>query len=347
MTILKRIRKIRFGKKTIILGIIAVILIGGVFYWQRSRARKNEVETAQIQKGTVKEELILSGEIQADEHVTLQFAASGLLNWVGVKEGDIVRKNQAIASLDSRQLKKNLEKYLNTYGKTRNTFEQTHDDNRNWELATNAEERERLGRIVANSQLDLDSAVLDVELQDLALKFSTLTTPIAGIVTHVSNPFAGVNIIATQAKFEVVNPQTIFFSVVADQTEVTQIKEGEAVVVILDSFSEKTHVGRVKQVAYTPKEDDVSTVYEIKVEFENLDFSESAIRIGMTGDARFTLKQKDNALYVPTKFVNSDDQGKYLNLGKKNNKVYIETGLEGEDVIEIIGEIQEGATVYD
>ena len=323
-------------------------LLGGFLVWRKFIATKNgQIETTQIRKGTVSEELILSGEIKADEHVTLQFPASGLLTWVGVKEADSVKKYQAIASLDARQLKKTLEKYLNTYEKERNDFEQTHDDNRDWELTTDAEERERLGRIVANAQLDLESSVLDVELQDLSLKLATLTSPIAGLVTQATNPIAGVNIIATLAKFEIVNPQTIYFEVTADQSEVVEINENQEINIVFDSFPNKTFRGQLKNISYAPLEDDISTVYQVKVEFENLDVSQIPIRLGMTGDARFVLNQKQDVLYVPTKFLNSDEKGKYLHLGKKNNKVYIETGLEGEDVIEVIGDISEGQVVYD
>jgi hypothetical protein len=70
-------------------------------------------------------------------------------------------------------------------------------------------------------------------------------------------------------------------------------------------------------------------------------------RIGMTGDAKFVLAQKENVLFVPPQFVNSDLSGKYLKLGKTNNKTFIETGLEGEDRIEIKGNVRVGDVVYD
>lgn len=341
------LKKIKLRKKFIILGLVAALVVGGFFLRQKLIKSKNgPLETAQIQKGTVQEELVLSGEIDAREHVVLQFPTSGLLTWVGVKEGDTVKKHQAIASLDSRQLKKTLEKYLNTYGKTRNSFEQTQDTNRNWELTPDAENRQALERIIANSQLDLNSAVLDVELQDLAVRLATLTTPIAGVVTTVTDPFAGVNIFATQTKFEVVNPATIFFKVAADQSEVVSLSEGQAVKIVLDSFSDQTLEGKIKSIAYSPETGEVGTIYKIEVEFQNPDFTGKTIRLGMTGDASFVLSQKEEVLYIPNEFLNSDSEGKYLYLGKAGNKVYVETGLEGEEFTEVSGAINEGDTVY-
>ncbi|HPA35669.1 MAG TPA: biotin/lipoyl-binding protein, partial [Chitinophagales bacterium] len=53
--------------------------------------------------------------------------AGSIEKWY-VKEGDLVKKGQAIASLDQRELKKRLEKELNDYMTVRWDFEQTHED---------------------------------------------------------------------------------------------------------------------------------------------------------------------------------------------------------------------------
>ena len=71
------------------------------------------------------------------------------------------------------------------------------------------------------------------------------------------------------------------------------------------------------------------------------------IRVGMTGEARIILSQKENVLYIPPKFLKSDTRGKYVKLGSKNHKVYVQTGIEGEDKVEIIDKIKEGDRVYD
>jgi len=67
----------------------------------------------------------------------------------------------------------------------------------------------------------------------------------------------------------------------------------------------------------------------------------------MGGDAKFVLSEKEGVLYVPPEFVNSDVNGKYVNLDKGNNKRYVEVGIEGEDRVEIIGDVKEGDVVYD
>lgn len=106
--------------------IIIFLLIAGLGFVYQMVIKKSQISTISpvtVSRRTLKEELTLSGKIDAHEHETLQFQTSGLLTWVGVKEGDVVKKYQPIASLDVRSIKKTIDKYLNSYMKERWDFE--------------------------------------------------------------------------------------------------------------------------------------------------------------------------------------------------------------------------------
>src|SRR3989338_2730820 len=205
--------------------IISLAVIAGliIFFTNRSNAqRKNEKEeTVKVKSGKLEDVLTISGTIDAEEKTTLRFQTSGRLAWVGVKEGDYVKKYQRIASLDKREVEKNLKKKLLAYMNERWDFEQTHDDYsvRGRRLidvpGLTAEEN----RILDKAQFDLDSSVLDVEIQTLAVEYANLWTPIEGIVTKVAAPFAGMNITPALSEFEIINPLSIYFSANADETE--------------------------------------------------------------------------------------------------------------------------------
>lgn len=167
------------------------------------------------------------------------------------------------------------------------------------------------------------------------------------MVSSVTHPFTGVNTSLTESQIEIVNPRSILFEVSADQSEVSQISRGQKVIVVLDSFSEEEYEGQVEFIGLTPKAGEVGAVYEIKVRFSDTSLSANKLRIGMTGDAKFVLSQKEDVLFVPSNFVNSDTKGNFLNLGKVNNKVYVEVGLEGIERTEIKSNVKEGDSVYD
>src|SRR3989304_237823 len=103
----------KFLKKRWYLILILVLIAGFIFYKKNTAsAAKNKVDSYKIKRENLREVLTLSGEINAEEKVSLKFQTSGRLAWVGVKEGDYVKKYQGIASLDQRDVKKTLEKKL-------------------------------------------------------------------------------------------------------------------------------------------------------------------------------------------------------------------------------------------
>lgn len=335
------IKKKPFWKKKWVWVLAVLILVGGGIgwgYWNKSRSN---IETTKIERGEIKEELVLSGEIKADEYANLRFSGSGELGWIGVSEGDHVKKGQALARLDTTSLYAAYEQAVSDLRSAQATADnildqvKDHDDDETWEMRDKR----------TKAEAARDRAYRAMTIAEENLRNGTLRAPFEGIVTNVKNPFTGINTMATEGQIEILNPETIYFEVMADQTEVIDIHEGDEVEIVLDSYPDETYDGKVKEIALTPETGEVGTVYRIKVQF--LDQSFDGLRVGMTGDARFVLKKKEDALYVPNKFVNSDNGDKYVNLNSKNNKVKVQVGIEGEDNTEIMGEVKEGDVVYD
>jgi len=179
------------------------------------------------------------------------------------------------------------------------------------------------------------------------LNNATILSPFAGIISSLAFANPGINITANDAIVEVVDPNSVYFEVDADQGDVTNIKTGQEVTIILDSFEGQEFSGTVSFVGITPKIGETGTIYKVKVKFLDNKVIENGVKVGMTGDAKFTLRESKNTLYVPIQFVNSDKDGKYINVGRLKNRVDVETGVEGEEVVEIKSGAGEGDTLYD
>jgi len=331
------------SKKLLIL-ILILIITGGLFSLKKYNQTKIKNEL-RVSKKDLKEELTLSGKIDAEEKVTLRFQTSGRLSWVGVKEGDYVKKYQAIASLDQRDLKNRLQKYLNTYVKQRLSFEQTKDDN--WQKQYDLSEsiRDKAKRLLEQNQYDLDNTVLDVEYQNLSLEYANLWTPIEGIVTKVSSPYAGVNITPSQAEFEIINPNTLYFSATADQTEVVSLKEGQQGKIVLDAYPNEEIDGKIYWIGFSPKSGETGTVYELKIKFN----FKKPLKLEMSGDINFVTKEKKGVIAIPQTYIKSDKKGEYVNVLKNGRtiKKYIKKGEEIDGQIIIKSGLSEGETIYD
>ena len=180
----------------------------------------------------------------------------------------------------------------------------------------------------------------------MAVKYATIYSPIAGIVTEVDSPLAGVNITPATAKFVVVDPDSVYFSAKVDELDVGKVKVGQAVVIVLDAYPGERFDGRVTNVAFSA----VSTsgggkAFLTKVSLpsnNNLKF-----KLGMRGDAEILVVRKKNVLSVPVDALikrkkdsvwTVDDQG-------RARRKEVLTGLESEDRVEVAKGLSEGERV--
>jgi RND family efflux transporter MFP subunit len=338
-------------KRKLILLFIFFAVIGFFAYQKFAPNNKNiKIDKATVTKGPLEEKLTVAGKIDANEKVSLRFQTGGQLSWVGVKEGDYVKKYQVVASLDQRILQKTIEKYLNDYMTTRWNFEQTQDNYSVFGRAIidvpglSLADRRQLDL----SQFGLNKSVLDVEIQDLTKKYANLWTPIEGIITTVVYPYSGVNVSPLVDAYTVINPNTVFFSVNAEQTDVTKLYVGMPGEIVLDPYPDKKIVGTIANISFTPDTTETGTVYTVKFTF-NEPNTNYAYRVGMTGDASFVTKRKDDVLYIPSKFIKEENSKKFVYTDPKKTiqfKKYVDVGIETDTDSEITSGLQMNDVVF-
>lgn len=326
----------KFLKRFWWLILLGALVGGGFLMWKNAQAATIKAKSYIVKKQDLIETLSLSGEVDAKEKADIRFQTSGLLTWVGVKEGDTVKKYQAIAALDKRELQNSLNTYLNSYMKERWDFEQDQQNNKDWQtLGMTDLARDTIKRTLDKDQFDLNNSVLAVEARNLSLKFATIFSPFEGVITRVDVPQPGTNITPASAMFSVVNPNSLYFSATADQTEVPSLNQNMTGTVVLDSFPDIELPATIENIGFVPKEGESGTVYEIKVSFDQTKIGDK-LKIGMTGDLDFTLKENRGVLAVPEAYVKKQD-GKYFVTKMINGK------LEKTEVE--VGEIIEGSVV--
>lgn len=333
--------KQKLGKWFWVIIIVLVLGIGGLFLFGRKSA--NGSVTTIVQKGEVKEELILTGSVKADKHVVLYFPTGGKIAGVYVKEGEWVKRGRALTALDRTILNSVYQQALNTQKSYQATAEQVVDsvkDHKSDETFTQKATR-------TAAEVNRDNAYDAVRAAEYNLKNATLYAPFEGVITSLPFPSPGVNVMLTDPQVELLDPASIYFEVEADQSEVINIKDKQTVEIILDSYRDKSFMGTVSFVSYTPKANEAGTVYKVKVELDAAQMKELLPRIGMSGDAKFILSQKEDVFFVEPKFIHSDKDGKYVNLGGKNKKVKVTVGVEGEERVEITSGVKEGDVLYD
>lgn len=340
-----------FKKGNIIIISILLVSVGGVYFLSSSKNKGVKLPfdikkstTVKIKRGNLVKELKLGGEIDSQNFAVLTFQTYGMLSWLGVKEGDTVKKYQAVASLDKNDLTKRFQKELNDYMTTRWNFEDTADQykiTKDKYLVT-----PEIQRILDRSQFTLNNSVLDLEIADIALKYATLISPINGVVTKVSYPASGINVTPLNFSITVVDPEGIYFKSEADEEDVTFLTVGQKAKVSLNSYPEDLIDSEIINIAFTPIEGQSSTVYRVKFSLFS-DNIYSKYWIGMNGDASVKLDEKIDVLYVPSDSVFDIDNEKYVFVKRDNKtlKTKITTGMETDENVEIIDGISEGQTL--
>ena len=88
---LSKLKKIIAKRKKLIIALGVLLLI---FFIGRSiiLSRNKGLTKESVKRGTVAQEMVLSGEVKAIQDAKLYFAMPGELAWLGVKEGDLVKK---------------------------------------------------------------------------------------------------------------------------------------------------------------------------------------------------------------------------------------------------------------
>jgi len=328
--------------------IIFFLIIGAaIFLYQRFFLKEEkELATYTVKRETLQETLAVTGEIDAKEKVSLHFQAGGRLSWVGVKEGDTVKKYAGIAALDTRLLQKTLQKYLNTYSKERRDFEQTGDDNEGPVLDLSREIRASAERTLENAQFDLDNSVLDVELQTISKEYSLLYSPIDGIVTRMDAKEPGMNVSITDT-YQIINPDSIYFSVSVDQTEVVDLYEGQIGTITFDAYPDQKVSGAITSIGFTPKTDESGTVYEVEMTFESAGIN--GYRLGMTGDVEFVLNEIKNTVVVPIEYIIDEDGREFVQkqVQEQMKKIPVETGQEYGGMVQILDGLFAGDVIYE
>jgi len=336
---MKAIFKFFRSKKIILLAlIIGIILIGNGLI---QASKKTSQNSAIVKRSDIKEELTLSGKIDAQDHAILDFGIPGKVDWVGVKEGDWVKKGQTIATLEKETLEAALRQAWQTFIAAKAASDKYYDGR--------SGNTESYDEKVTRTALDAaqNRAYDSIRIAQENLKAAVLYSPIEGLVIAADPSFAGVNITTLNSGYEIVNPSTIYLKVNADQTEVGGLRIGQSGKITFDSYPNEQVYGVINNISFAPTKDETGTVYTAKVTLSDIVNKDYKYRLGMTADIDFVIREGKNTLIIPSNFVNSDNKGKFVLIGKDKKKQYVKTGIESNQDIEIKEGLSEGEVVYD
>jgi len=324
--------------------VIASLAIASFFGWRQIQANKTTdqpaYEVSKVTKGNVSVSLNLDGKTVIARR-DLSFEIGGVVRGVSVKEGDIVKPWQTLAYLDTRESQKNLELALRDYSKDRNNFEETVQVTYPVGALTDT-----INRILEKNQWDLEKAVLDVELKDLAKKKSYLSSPIAGTVAQVNiNPGEAVSSQNQSVAITIIDENSFHFEVYAEDIEALKIDEGMKTRIMLDALPDEEIMGAVSYVSRlaTIDNSDLST-YKVIITFDN---PGKKLLDGMFGEVEIISKESTDVLKILNSAVKREDNQAIVYVIENDQliKTPVELGFTNGKEVEVISGLSAGQTV--
>jgi RND family efflux transporter MFP subunit len=299
-----------------LIGIVVVLIIIVLLVFLRLRGGSEEVKVAEVKKGNILSTISASGLVRANSVELGSARMAGRVEWVGVEEGDRVRRKQVLVKLDGYDQAK--------------------------------KEYNRLYKLHAQGFV----SDLELERAKTAVDNAKIVAPFAGIVAEKSVT-PGEAISPGVPVITVVDIDNPWVEIQVDEVDIAIARVGQKVRFTTDAFPDKEFFGKIvwinkkaelKKVGGRVRMDEEDLVFRGKVRF--LD-GKKMLRPGMSVYAEIITGEKKGVLVVPREavtlrtgkrvvFVVNKDRSweKIVELGIKDaEKVEISKGLSlGEKV---------------
>ncbi len=328
----------KFIKKRNLIILIVLLVVGGFWWNSKLKAENgNEVKVAEVTRGEVIASLSVSGEITADTKAVLNFSMAGRVAYMGVKEGDMVKKYQVLSYLDPGDLDTGVTRAYYAYIAADANAKKIEDDMKNKGASETFAEK----NIRVAAQTARDTAYDAWLAAQRAVRNAKLVAPFAGKVTNMTFDAVGDTASVTDG-ITIVDPESLYFSAEVDEQDVGRVVVDQAVKVKLDAFEGQVFNGKIDEIGFEARTSSTgATVFPVKVRFNPEEVTR--LRLGMNGDAEIVFEVKENVLKLPFEAVTDGEVTQQFADGEKTVK--IEVGIEGENEVEIKSGLNEGDKV--
>jgi HlyD family secretion protein len=343
--------------------LVIVILLLGYYGWKMLFSADIEVSLVTVSKISPSESnavLTASGYVVAQRKASVASKATGRLIYLGVVEGDAVKKDQIIARLDDSDVKAALEQakanlLLNeaSLQDAKNTYERQEKL-----YALGGTPKSDLEAAEANYKrvlASIDVAKAEVQGAEVALENTLIRAPFDGTVltkdADVGEIVSPLGASSTSRAAVVTMADMSSLQVEADVSEsnIEKIKAGQDCEITLDAYPDFRYAGYVAKIV--PTADRSKATVLVKVAFRKYD---SRVLPEMSAKVLFLNKKVEEKslsekaiLVVPYTAIRKSDEKEYVYRVKDGrvNEVEIKTGRTVGDYTEVISGVEDGDRV--
>lgn len=346
----------KFSLSSFFIMLIAVALLAVLFtYLMILKPFKDTLASQQhtvqnVQGGNLLNTVTASGDVEAQNQVTLSFLNPGRVAWVGVNEGDNVVAGQALAKLDTTIASHDVSAALQNYNSAQSALDKVLDDIHSYQYgnggfanvgSANETQAQKTARQEAQAAVNVSYDNLQIAQKQLDL--STIVAPFDGKVLSIDDLAVGQNITAiSPSSITVVGSEKLKFVANVEENDIGSFKLGQQVTINLAALPDKAILATVSKVpADKTSLSNGESVYKVDIQSQDL---ENIAKAGQGGEVIIKSQQSSQGTIVPSWTVlgggfiwvleNGKPVLKKVTKGASNqDSTQILSGLSGQDQV--------------
>ncbi|MBK7463446.1 MAG: efflux RND transporter periplasmic adaptor subunit [Betaproteobacteria bacterium] len=354
--------------RRIVIALVIIALLGLGFYWF-SRPKPIPVALKEVTEGKVEATLAntRAGTIEACQRTKLSTIIGGRIEYLGVKEGDKVKKGQLLLKLwnDDQQAQAALSQTQIVLAGKRSEEVCIAAVNAEKEAKRQAElrargfvssSREEAARTDAEvRRAGCNTAKADVAQAEAKFKATkveqgrvALYAPFDGTVAKIVGELGEYSTpsppgVPTPPAIDLIDDSCLYVKAPMDEVDAPKITAGQTVRVTLDALPGKILPGKVRRVApYVSAVEKQARTVDIEVDFEQPE-SAGKLLVGYSADVEIILAGRDKVLRIPTAAI--QEGGRVLLFNADSSKLearQIKTGLSNWEYTEVLEGLKAG-----
>lgn len=321
--------------KKLIIVIVVIIIAGiGIWFWYSRNAQVLSVEQTKVQLNRVEKTISASGKIVSENQADLSFAASGRITNLTKKEGDMVKKGELLASLNTESTRQSTQAYKDARDaviKDRDLFIRQFQNDQS---AAGGSTEYQLKLKKLDEQVSQAEATYQASLANIRNYY--VYAPFDGTVFNQPKEIGEIASMG-ETIVQIANLTDLYFEGQIDQEDFGVLQDGQPARITLDAYPNQTINGVVQSLPEYVSSSSTSTFFKIKVVPTDTDKN---LLLGMEGDVEIVVaqtKSEVNTLIFDEVFKNTDGSSYVWVIDSRNKlqKLPVELGLEGDLYTEV------------
>ena len=297
------------------------------------------VKVEAVKRGEISSYILKNTTLEAERWVDVRARTAGQVIAILKEEGDPVRAGTVLARLDSDNARITVSQREVAHREALQQYERE-----------DALFQRNLGSKEAyeRSKTQLEAAKAQLEQAELALSYTALTSPIAGIMTlrniELGNVVTNNQIVASVAKFD-----PLLARIQVTEKDFGKITVGQTARITVEAAPEREFTGTVKMIS--PVVDPESGTVKVTVEIPRTD--ESLLRPGMFASVYIITETRRNTLVIEKKALVLEGEGNQVFVFETDPETgrgqaqrrRIEIGFTDSDRLEILSGLSQDEQV--